>query len=403
MTVLIHEDFSTPLVSLHQWYRVGSRYETPGMTGLAHFFEHMMFKGTKRFSSEDFESLVQSNGGTNNAFTTYDYTGYYVDLPASKLELMLEIEADRMTNLEFNMQKINSEREVVKEERRYRYDNEVNGYLEEAVFANVFKVHPYRWPVIGYMKDLNAITMDQFKAFYHSHYAPNNSVLVIVGAVKTDNVEKLIKKYYEAIPLQKLNSPTIAQEPEQKSARAQSLSKDVQNPYLAVAYKAVPAGHPDQYAFDLLSNILTQGSASRLYKRLVYKEQISTSISSWAYTPQESGVFEFVTSVKAGVSTDRVLRAIVDEVAKLQKEAVADKELQKAKNQVMKSYVDSLQTISGKARALASNEILFGDYQRLFTDLDSYLAVTPEQIKEVATKYLQTSHQSVVKVLPKTN
>jgi len=400
MTVLIHEDFSTPLVSFHQWYRVGSRYEKPGMTGIAHFFEHLMFKGTKKFSSEDFESLVQSNGGTNNAFTTYDYTGYYVDLPASKLEIILEMEADRMTNLIFSSKTINSEREVVKEERRFRFDNSVSGYMSEAVFSSVFKVHPYRWPVIGYMRDLNAISMNQFKNFYKTFYSPNNAIIVIAGAVKTKNVKKLIKKYYDKIPKQKIPESIVSSEPEQKGQRNVILRKNVQNPYFAVAYKSVEAGHKDQYAFDLLSNILSKGTSSRLYRRLVYKEQNVTSIYSYAYTPQEPGIFEVFAVVKPNVKIEKAMNSVFSELYKLRTHLVKPRELEKAKNQVMKSYVDSLKTISGKARSIASNEILFGNYKMLFLDLDRYMEVTREQIKEVAKKYLRPEQRSIVKVIP---
>ena len=397
----MHEDFSTPLVSLHQWFAVGSRHERPGMTGMAHFFEHLMFKGTSRYSGHDFEHLIQANGGTNNAFTSLDYTGYYVDLPASKLELILDMESDRMINLVFEPKRIESEREVVKEERRFRYDNNVNGYMNEAVFSSVFKVHPYRWPVIGYMKDLNSITIEQFKEFYRTHYAPNNSVLVIAGAVKTEHVKKLVDKYYGKLEAQEIPKTQISPEPEQKGQRRTVLKKSVQNPYLAVAYKSVAAGHSDQYAFDLLSNILSEGTSSRLYRRLVYKEQSVTSIFAYAYTPQDPGIFEVFAAVKPGYSTNSVLRSISAELARLQSQLVSESELEKAKNQVMKSYVDSLKTISGKARALASNEVLFGSYLEMFNDLDKYLSVTREQIQNVAKKYLNSNQKSVVLVVPK--
>ena len=170
LTVLLHQDKSTPVVSFHQWYRVGSRNESIGRTGLAHFFEHLMFKGTKKYSGKEFEKLIKLNGGSNNAFTSFDYTGYYVNLPAGKIDKILDIESDRMQNLLFDPKTIQSEREVVKEERRYRVENRVQGYLREALFSTVFKVHPYNWPVIGSMKDLNAASIDDLKKFYKVHY-----------------------------------------------------------------------------------------------------------------------------------------------------------------------------------------------------------------------------------------
>ena len=401
LEILVHEDYSTPLVSFHQWYRVGSRNEQPGMTGIAHFFEHLMFKGTKKFTSEDFEHLIQSNGGTNNAFTSYDYTGYYVDLPASKIDVIFKMESDRMTNLIFDPTSIQSEREVVKEERRYRLDNNVSGYMNEATFASVFKVHPYRWPIIGSMKDLNAITLEQFKDFYRTYYSPNNSILVIAGAVSAKKVKALAEKYYASIPAQKIPNAKIPVEPEQKGQRSVTLRKDVQNPYFTMAYKAVEAGHKDQYAFDLLSNILSEGPSSRLYKRLVYKEQLVSSIYSYAYTPKNPGLFRVVGSVKPDASLRKAIKSINSELYKIRTKKVSAKELQKAKNQVVKSYVDALKTVSGKARAIATNQILFGNYEVMFEDIDKYLAVTEDDILRVAKKYLQPRKRSLIRVLPK--
>lgn len=199
LTVLLHEDHSAPIISIHQWFRVGSANEHPGRTGIAHFFEHLMFKGTPKYPNRELDRQIQANGGTNNAFTTRDYTGYYENMPSGKLELILDIESDRMRNLGFDEKEIKNEREVVKEERRYRVENNVYGYLHENVFETVFRVHPYRWPVIGYMRDLNATSIDDLKEFYRVFYAPNNAVLVITGDFKSSQAKSLIEKYYAKI------------------------------------------------------------------------------------------------------------------------------------------------------------------------------------------------------------
>jgi zinc protease len=400
LEVLVHEDHTTPLVSFQQWYRVGSRNEKPGMTGIAHFFEHLMFKGTKKFSSDDFENLIQANGGANNAFTTFDYTGYYVDLPASKIEIIFQIESDRMINLLFDPVSIQSEREVVKEERRFRLENRVEGYLSEAVFASVFKVHPYKWPVIGSMADLNSISLEQFQDFYKTYYSPNNSIIVIAGAVQFSKVKDLIQKYFGSIPGQTVPPLNVTQEPEQKSQRLVTLKKDIQNPYFTIAYKAVPAGHKDQYVMDLLSNILSEGPSSRLYKKMVYKEQLATSIYSYAYTPIDSGIFNITSSLKPGKSLDKSIELVLSEIEKLKTQAVSSEELTKAKNQVIKSYVDSLKTVSGKARAIATNQIMFGDYKVMLDDLDKYMAVTADDIQRVSRNYFTRDKSSIVKVVP---
>ena len=401
LTVLIHEDHSVPILSFHQWFRVGSKDEKPGRTGLAHFFEHLMFKGTKKYGSDDFDKLIQSNGGTNNAFTSLDYTGYYENLPADKLELAIDIESDRMRNLMFTQKAIDSEREVVKEERRWRVDNNIMGFLSTKVFATVFKVHPYRWPIIGYMRDLNAATMDDMKDFYRVHYAPNNAVVVIAGAINTEDARKLVYKYYGGIEAQELPKKVYKQEPAQKAARVLNLTREIQTPIFAVVYKAPKAGEKDAYTLDLASNILSNGNSSRLYQRLVYRSQLTNSISSYNYTPHEPGIFRITGTMKPGKNMEKALTAVYAELYKLRKTPVSDAELEKAKNQVMFGYVEGLKTVSGKARAMAVNEILFNDYSHLFRELDMYQSVTKEDIQDAAARYLMPNQRSTIRVRPK--
>lgn len=401
LTVLLYEDHSAPLISIHQWFRVGSADEKPGRTGLAHFFEHLMFKGTKKYSNRELDRIIQANGGTNNAFTTRDYTGYYENMPSGKLELILDIESDRLHNLIFDEKEIKNEREVVKEERRLRVEGSVFGYLNEAVFETVFKTHPYRWPVIGYMKDLNAASLDDLKNFYKVYYAPNNAVLVISGDFKSGKAKSLISKYYESIPSQILPERKAMREPEQRAQRSVSLQRDVQNATLSVAFQGDAAGSVDSYALDLLANVLGNGSSSRLHKRLVYRAQMADSVTAWSSTQRQTGVFQIVSSLKPGLEPDKALSLIYSEIWKIRNELVKEKELEKAKTQVLTDYIDSLKTVAGKARALAVNEILFGDYTRLFKDIENYQSVTPLQIKEVANKYLNPSQRSVIRVIPK--
>lgn len=402
LTVLLHEDHSAPIISIHQWFRVGSANERPGRTGIAHFFEHLMFKGTPKYPNKELDRQIQANGGTNNAMTTKDYTGYYENMPSGKMELILDIESDRMRNLIFDETEIKNEREVVKEERRYRVDNNVFGYLHENVFETVFRVHPYRWPVIGYMKDLNATSIDDLKDFYRVFYAPNNAVLVISGDFKSADAKKLIEKYYSKISSQPLPELKYDPEPMQKAQRNRKLRKDVQNPTFSIAYQAPRAGDDEAFAFDLLSNILANGSSSRMHKKLVYRQQLANSVSAWAYTPKLAGIFQVICSVKPGVDMEKAINSVYNELWKVRTKVVTEDELAKAKTQVMKDYVDSLKTVSGKARAIAMNEILFKDYSVMFQDLDRYNAVTAEQIKAVADKYLQPAQRSIIRVVPKT-
>ena len=400
LTVLLHEDHSTPLVSYHTWFKVGSKDEEPGLTGIAHLFEHMMFKGAKRYTGSQFDTILQANGATNNAFTTNDYTGYYENLPSSKLELVIDIESDRMENLKIDAENLRTERDVVKEERGYRVDNNPSGMLREAVFSTAFKVHPYKWPVIGYMKDLDNVTVEIAQNFHRTYYAPNNAVIVVAGDFKTDEVKKLIEKYYGAIKAQNIPQKKRPTEPPQTSSRAQFLSKDVQNTQFVISYHSPKAGSDEAYALDLLANILGAGPSSRLYQRLVYKEQIASSAMSYNLTLQEAGLFEILVSLKPGSSFDRAQRAVYGEMWRPRNVLVTEEELQKAKNQVMKSYVDGLKTIHGKAEALALNEILYGDYEQLFKDLDRYNRVTADQIKKAAHKYLAPEKSSLVVLKP---
>lgn len=401
LTVLLHEDHSAPIITYHTWFRVGSKHEEPGYTGIAHLFEHMMFKGAKRYSGEQFDTILQSNGAVNNAFTTQDYTGYYENLPSSKLELVMDIESDRMENLRITAEKLASEREVVKEERRFRVDNNPAGMLRESLMGTSFKVHPYRWPVIGYMTDLNNITIEKANEFYRTYYAPNNAVLVIAGDFSSDEAKRLITKYYGALKAQEIPNKTIAAEPNQSGTRSTRIEKEVQAPQFAISYHTPKAGSDESYALDLLANMMGTGSSSRLYQRIMYKDQSAGSVACYNLTLKDSGLFQIFVSGRPGSGIDKAQKAAYAEMWRPRHLKIPVAELEKAKNQVMKSYVDALKTIHGRAEALALNEILFGDYERLFTDLDHYHKVTPDQIKKAAAKYLSPEKSTFVLLKPK--
>jgi zinc protease len=400
MLVLLHEDHSIPVVSVQQWFRVGSSTEKPGRTGLAHFFEHLMFKGTKRFSADAYERLIHANGGSNNAFTTRDYTGYYTNILSDKLGMILEVEADRMRNLELDDASIQKEREVVKEERRMRYENSVGGSLYELLYQTVYKTSNYRWPVIGYMKDLNATELSEFKEFYNTYYAPNNSILVVAGDFKTQEAKKLIEKYYGSIPAQAVPKVESPDEPEQKAPRNAVLKKDVQNITYSLAYVGPKAGDQDVFAMNILASILAGDASSRLYKKLVRGAEEVSNVDVDHDANLLSGLFEFSVSVRPGKSLDKSLKIIEDEILKLQLEPVSVAELTKVKNSVMLSYTNRLKTIAGKARWLAMREALNLGYESIFTDLDNYQKVTAEDIQRVAQKYLLKERQNLIKVVP---
>lgn len=401
LTVLLLEDHAVPMVSYHTWYRVGSRDEYPGVTGAAHMLEHMMFKGAKKYDGKSFDRIFHENGIVNNAFTTNDYTGFYENLPSSKLELVMDMEVDRMSSLALNPADLKSEREVVKEERRWRVDNNPQGLLRELMMGTVFKVHPYKWPVIGYMKDIENYDVEKLRFFYNTFYVPNNAVLVLVGDFKTDKVKSLIEKYYGSLPSRPLPARKYAEEPMQNKQQNASLKKDVQNMSFVVAFQGPRQGEADMYALDLAANILGYGTSSRLHKRLVYHKEIATSAYAYNYSMKDGGVFAIGVSMKPGLGTQEALDIAYNEIWKLRNQKVSDLELEKAKTQVMKDIVDSLKTMDGKARALAVNEIVNGTYETLFTDLEKYNAVTPDDIKKVADKYTQQAQRSIVTLEPK--
>lgn len=400
LTVLLHVDHSVPVVAYHQWYRVGSAHEKPGRTGLAHFFEHLMFKGTPTMSGREYELAIHSNGGSNNAFTTRDYTGYYTFLPSDKLELAIRIESDRMRNLLFKEEEITSEREVVKEERRMRYENDVYGALHELINSTMHKTSEYRWPVIGYMADLNATKMDELKSFYQTYYAPNNAVVVLAGSFDAAKAKALIKKYYSHLKSQPIPPFNFTPEAEQKSLRRASLKKPVQNMTYSMSFHSPPAGHVDNYALDLLANALGDGSSSRLYKTLVYDKQLASGVSAYNSNSKHSGTFSFSVSAKPGVKAATIEKVIRTEIEKVQKNLLALKELEKVRNQVLMSYISGLKTTAGKARALALNEVFFDDYTVLYKDLGIYEKVTLPDVQRVAREYLQMKRANVVTIIP---
>ncbi|NUN06935.1 MAG: insulinase family protein [Bdellovibrio sp.] len=401
LTVLLLEDHAVPMVSYHTWYRVGSRDESPGVTGAAHMLEHMMFKGAKKYDGKSFDRIFHENGIVNNAFTSNDYTGFYENLPSSKLELVMDMEVDRMSSLLISPEDLKSEKEVVKEERRWRVDNNPMGLLRELMMGTLFKVHPYTWPVIGHMKDIENYDSEKLRFFYNNYYGPNNAVLVVVGDFNTAKVKSLIEKYYGSLPARAIPERKLEMDPPQKVQQNAGLRKDVQNSSFVVAFRSPKQGDPEMYALDLAANILGNGTSSRLYKRLVYQKQIATSAYAMNYSMRDAGMFAVGVNMKPGLGKQEALDLAYNEIWKMRNQKVSDKELEKAKTQVMKDLVDGLKTMDGKARALAVNEIQTGTYETLFTDLEKYQAVTADDIKKAMEKHTQQTQRSIITLEPK--
>lgn len=400
LTVLLLEDHRVPMISYHTWYKVGSKDEAVGVTGSAHMLEHMMFQGAKKYSGKDLHRIMDENGISWNAFTTYDYTGFYMNLPSSKLELIMDVEFDRMSSLNLDQKNLLSEREVVKEERRFRVDNNPQGLLWELTMSSFFKKSPYRWPVIGWMKDIEKFDIETLRKYYDQYYVPNNAVLVIAGDFNSSKVKSMIRKYYGSLPSKPLPPKTDASEAMRTSPSFARLKKDVQSYSFNLAFPGVKEGDPDMYALDLAGTILGSGSSSRLNRDLVYRRQIALSASSGHFSLQDAGVFLASVTMKPGLGTETALSTVEREVAKLRTTKVSADELKKAKTILMKSYVDGLSTMDAKARALAANEIVTGSYKTMLDNLEKYEKVTEDDILRVAKKYLVRTNASLVILEP---
>lgn len=388
LTVLLHRDPTIPLVSYHTWYKVGSRHERPGITGSAHMLEHMMFKGAEKYSNKEFDRILHANGIVNNAFTTFDYTGFYETLPKDKLELIMDIERDRMSSLQLKAEDLLSEKDVVAEERRWRVDNNPQSLLREQTMDVLFSGHPYRWPVIGYMADISNFDVKTLRGFYEQYYGPNNAVLVIAGDIDLAKTKALVQKYYGSLKVKPVPAqPTSTVKP-LKQKKSITLKKDVQVPSLMISYQSVPDQHPDSYPLEILAQILANGASSRISKDIVHKKQFATATGAYQYSLKDSGIWGLYVAMKPTSKDKAVLDSVDREIFRIRHQLVTDRELKRAKNQFMSSFVDGISTIDSKARALASAEIVSGNYNTLFTDLEKYQQVTAEDVRRVAQKYL---------------
>lgn len=401
LTVILHADNSLPLISYHTWYKVGSRDEYAGVTGAAHMLEHMMFKGSKRFPGNDYDRILHENGITNNAFTSYDYTGFYQSLPSSKLDLMMQLEVDRMSQLLLREEDLKTERDVVKEERRWRVDNNPTMALFELTMATVFKTHNYKNPVIGTMDDISNFNVNTLRKFHETFYVPNNAVLVIAGDIKIPEVKKLIEKYYGPLLKKDIPERNYKKEPAQTVQYNAKLKKDVKAESFNLVFQSVPQNHPDSYALDLICTILGTGSSSRLHKRLVYSKEMATSADCSHYNLMDQGVLNIHVSLKPGIDMNDPLNVVYNEIYMLRNNEIKEAELEKAKILAIKSHVDSLKTLDNKARLLASAEISTGNYETLFTDIEKIQNVTLAEVKSVAAKYLNQQQRSIVSLSPK--
>jgi zinc protease len=398
LEVLILEDHAVPLVTVQAWYRVGSRNERPGITGVSHFLEHMMFKGTPKYGAGTYSQLIQRYGGTQNAFTSYDMTAYYSVLPAARLELALELEADRMTNLLLDPNEIKAEREVVKEERRLR-ENAPTGPMYEELGALAFKAHPYHWPIIGWMSDIEAVTREDLLAHYKSYYIPNNATLIIVGDVDTTQALEAVQRYFGSTPKGPTPPPVRPPEPRQLGEHRAEIPRPTALAAIAITYHVPAFDHADALPLEVLSQILSQGQSSRLYRELVYRGQLATSISSDADLRVDPGLFTIVSMVQAGKTPSEVEAAIYEQLDQVTEESIADRELQKAINQAQSGFVFRQDSIQQQGFTIGFFHML-QSYKVINEYLERLRRVTKQDVARVARTYLTKTNRTVVTIVP---
>jgi len=400
MKVLVQSDHNIPNVALFIFYRIGSRNERPGTTGLSHFFEHMMFNGAKKYGPGELDKVMEANGGSNNAYTSHDVTVYEDWFPRSATELIFGIEADRIRDLSFDPKKIESERGVVASERRTSVDAENEGVLEEQLWATAFIAHPYQWPVVGWMSDIEHWTMADLKHHFEMGYSPSNATMVVVGDVTAEEILAFCEKYIEPIPAHAPPPPVTTVEPEQIGERRLVVHKPAELPLLMIAYHVPQTNNPDFYALNVLQTILFQGESSRMYQRLVDQDQIALGVNSVSETALDPTINVIVAQPKEGVAPEKCEKAIYEELERAKNGTVSDQELEKAKNIRLAEFYRQMRTISGRANTIGRYEVFFGDYNQLFDAAKNYNAVTKEDVQRVAQKYFGANNRTVATLLP---
>jgi predicted Zn-dependent peptidase len=395
--VILYQERSAPVVAVRVYYHVGSKDERPDRTGFAHFFEHLMFEGSPNIKRGEYGKLIEAVGGELNAHTASDRTFYNEDVPSNQLRLALWMESERMHWLNVDSVGVETQRQVVKEERRNRYDNQPYGTFFLKMMEAVFKKSQYRWTPIGEAQYIDQASIQEFMDFYRTYYIPNNATLVVAGDFETAEAKKAIEEYFGAIPRGKEIVRDYIPEPPQTEERYMEVSeKHTPLPAVAYAWKTVPDGDKDMYPLDLLINIFARGNSSRLIRRLVDKDQLTVAVQPLALNMEKDGVFGFLAVAKQGIELSKVRAVLDEEIAKLIKDGISDEEFQKVKNQTLKDLVVQASSIGNVAFGLSHYYTIFKDTKRYNTEIDRYNAVTKQDIQRVAKKYLTKEGRNVI-------
>ncbi|QQR86176.1 MAG: insulinase family protein [Flavobacteriales bacterium] len=394
--VILHEDHSTPIVNVSVMYHVGSKNEQPDRRGFAHFFEHLLFEGSANIERGEFSKYVEKAGGVLNANTNGDRTYYYEVLPSNQLELGLWLESERMLHAKVDQKGVDTQREVVKEERRQRYENQPYGSILIEVLQRAYAKHPYQWPTIGFMEDLNAASEADYQNFYRTFYVPNNAVLVVAGDIKPTEAKDLVKKYFNGIPKGKDIPEVTVVEPELGSEVRDIVKDNIQLPAVVQAYRIPANGTDDFYAVDMLNRLLSNGNSSRLQRRLKDQEEKALFVGSFSLPFEHPGLAIAFAVAAVGVDPDSVEASMNDEFARAGKEPVSEAELAKLKAQLETEYVQANSRITGVAENLASAYTFHGGTKQVNTELARYLAVTAADIQRVAKQYFVPQNRVVL-------
>jgi zinc protease len=402
LKVLLKEEHKAPVVTFQIWYKVGSRNEQLGKTGKSHVLEHMMFKGTKKYGPKQFSQTVARNGGNDNAFTSKDYTAYFENFAADRIGISLELEADRMHNLLLDPKEFSSELKVVMEERRMRTEDDPGSTMVEQMMATAFMAHPYEWPVIGWMADLETLTRDDLFRHYKTYYAPNNATIVVVGDFETKALLPKIETYFGRIPKGPAVPKVGAVEPKQLGERRIVVKKEAELPAVFAGYHVPNLTHADSYALEVLSGVLSAGKSSRIYRSLVYEKQLALYAGGeYDSVSTDPNLFYVYAGVMPGKTTDEVEKALYAEIARLTtpEGGMTDEELQKAKNQIEAGFIMGQDSVFYQAMLLGQYETVAG-WRMLEKYLDGVRAVTKEDIQRVVKQYFSEDNRTVGILVP---
>lgn len=404
MHVILHKDNAAPVVTTSVMYHVGAKDENPERTGFAHFFEHLLFEGTENIPKGEFMKIVSANGGKNNANTTQDRTYYYEVFPSNNLELGLWLESERLMHPVITQVGVDTQNEVVKEEKRLGVDNSPYGQWTGEVFKNLFKDHPYRWTTIGSLDHLDAATLEEFQAFNKKFYVPNNAVLIVAGDFETSTAKKMIEDYFGSIPKgAEIVRSKITENPIVEEIKATYEDPNIQIPAVFTVYRTPSMKTRDARVLDMISSILSDGKSSRLYKKLVDEKKKALQIAAFNYSLEDYGAY-IVLALPLGENTlGDLVKEMDEEIVKIQTELISEKEFQKLQNKFENQFVNSNSSVEGIANSLAENYILYENTNLINDEINIYRSITREEIQDIAKKYLNPNQRLILDYLPKKN